>query len=49
MNGITALQAQLNRRELLRLGAMAGLGAAFFPRLAWAAQQPNLSPQVSAL
>ncbi|MBW8755771.1 MAG: beta-lactamase family protein [Sphingomonadales bacterium] len=28
---------------------MAGLGAAFFPRLAWAAQQPNLSPQVSAL
>jgi CubicO group peptidase (beta-lactamase class C family) len=44
-----ALQAELNRRELLRLGALAGLGTAFVPRLAWAADQPNLSPQVTAL
>jgi CubicO group peptidase (beta-lactamase class C family) len=37
------------RRELLRLGALAGLGAAFAPRLAWAAAQPELMPQVRAM
>jgi CubicO group peptidase (beta-lactamase class C family) len=44
-----SLKAELGRRELLRLGAMAGLGAAFMPRLAWAAAQPSLMPQVTAL
>jgi CubicO group peptidase (beta-lactamase class C family) len=49
MRAVPSLQAELGRRELLRLAAMAGLGAAFLPRLAWAAGQPDLSPQVSAL
>jgi CubicO group peptidase (beta-lactamase class C family) len=43
------LRAALDRREVLRLGALAGLGAGFMPRLARAATQPNLSPQVTAL
>lgn len=37
----------LGRRELLRLGALAGLGAAFVPRLALAAADPGLMPKVS--
>jgi CubicO group peptidase (beta-lactamase class C family) len=49
LNNTRAIRAGLNRRELLRLGGFAGLGAAFLPRLAWAAEQPNLSPQVTAL
>lgn len=49
MNDIRALQRELGRRELLRLGAFAGLGAALMPRLAWAAEQAELSPQVAAL
>jgi CubicO group peptidase (beta-lactamase class C family) len=44
-----SLKAELGRRELLRLGALAGLGAAFMPRLAWAAQQTHLMPQLEAL
>ncbi|MDR2857186.1 MAG: beta-lactamase family protein [Novosphingobium sp.] len=39
----------LARREVLRLGALAGLGAALLPRLARAAGQPHLSPHVTAL
>jgi CubicO group peptidase (beta-lactamase class C family) len=49
MNGLENLRAEMNRRELLRLGALAGLGAALMPRLARAAAQPNLSPQVTAV
>jgi CubicO group peptidase (beta-lactamase class C family) len=37
------------RRELLRIAAMAGLGAAFAPRLAWAAEKPELMPQLRGL
>lgn len=39
----------LARRELLRLGAMAGLGAALMPRLALAAADPQAMPRVAAL
>ncbi len=39
----------LARRELLRLGAFAGVGAALMPRLALAADSPNLLPQVTAV
>ncbi len=46
MDRLTAIEAELDRRCLLRLGAMAGLGAAFMPRLAWAASQPDLMPNV---
>jgi CubicO group peptidase (beta-lactamase class C family) len=49
MNHEFALRKSLGRRELLRLGALAGLGAAFMPRLAWAAEQPELMPQVASL
>lgn len=49
MTAIRALQREIGRRELLRLGAMAGLGAAVMPRLAWAAQQRELSPRVAAV
>jgi hypothetical protein len=49
MNCLESLKAQVDRRELLRLGALAGIGRVFMPRLAWAAAQPNLSPQVTAL
>lgn len=37
------------RRELLRLGALAGLGAAFAPGLAWSAAEPDLLPNVRAM
>lgn len=43
----TTLRAELGRRELLRLGALAGIGAALMPRLAWAAEQPILAPKVA--
>ena len=49
MRAIESLKAELGRRELLRLGVIAGLGAALMPRLAWAAEQPSLMPQVTAL
>ncbi|MCB2074033.1 MAG: beta-lactamase family protein [Novosphingobium sp.] len=42
-----ALPPALNRRELLRLGALAGIGAALMPKLAFAASQPNLMPNVA--
>ncbi|MBV1689184.1 beta-lactamase family protein [Novosphingobium sp. G106] len=49
MRAMDSLKAELGRRELLRLGAWAGLSAALMPRLAWAAEQPSLMPQVTAL
>jgi CubicO group peptidase (beta-lactamase class C family) len=49
MNHVMELQNTLRRRELLRLGALAGLGAAFAPRLAWAAEQAELTPHVASL
>lgn len=49
MERITALQAVADRRMILRLGAMAGLGAAFMPRLAWAARQPDMLRHVRAM
>lgn len=42
------LEASLNRRTLLQLGAFAGLSASL-PQLAQAAAQPDLMPQVRAL
>ncbi|MDE8650361.1 serine hydrolase domain-containing protein [Novosphingobium album (ex Liu et al. 2023)] len=42
----TAIEVELDRRCLLRLGALAGLGAALLPRLAWAIAQPDLLPHV---
>lgn len=44
-----ACNPAIARRELLYLGALAGLGAAFAPRLAWAASQPDLLPHVRAM
>ena len=41
MDRLEALEVAMDRREIMRLGAMAGLGAAFLPRLAWATTQPN--------
>lgn len=49
MSAIQSLQRDIARRELLRLGALAGLGAAFMPRLSWAAEQRELSPHVAAV
>ena len=49
MTTIDGLRAELNRRELLRLGALAGLGAAFLPHLARAASDPALLPQATAV
>lgn len=41
------MQAVLARRDLLRLGALAGIGAALMPRLAWAASDSRLLPEVT--
>lgn len=49
MTAIESLKTGLARREMLRLGALAGLGAAFAPRLAFAASEPSLTPNVEAL
>lgn len=49
MNRIEALEAALDRRAILQIGAMAGLGAAFMPKLAWAASQPDFLPSVRAV
>ena len=46
MDRLEALAAGMDRRALLRMGAMAGLGAALMPRLAWAVSQPDLLPNV---
>lgn len=47
--GRDMIGAVLDRREILRLGLFAGLGAALMPRLAFAASQPDLLPHVRAL
>ena len=39
----------MDRRMVMRLGVMAGLGAALMPRLALAATEPDLLPSVRAL
>jgi CubicO group peptidase (beta-lactamase class C family) len=39
----------LDRRDALRLGALAGLGAALAPRLAFAAGDPELLPKVTGV
>ncbi|MEJ2409105.1 MAG: serine hydrolase [Novosphingobium sp.] len=44
-----ALERDLDRRMLLRLGAFAGLSAALMPRLAFAATEPDLLPHVRTL
>ncbi len=53
MTGDLPSHSALRRRELLRLGALAGLGAglgaALLPRLAWAASQPGMMPKVEEL
>lgn len=46
MSGLAELEAAIDRRMLLRLGAAAGIGAALMPRLAWAAAQPDLLANV---
>lgn len=46
MTQVLRLQAAMARRELLWLGACAGLGAAVMPRLALAATAPELMPKV---
>ena len=43
------LETAMARRELLWLGACAGLGAALMPRLAFAASEPELMPKVRAV
>ena len=43
------LEHAIDRRMMLRLGAMAGLGAAAMPRLAWASAQPDLAPNLRAM
>lgn len=43
------LEAAVDRRMLLRMAGIAGVGAAFMPRLAWAAAQAETMPRVRAL
>ncbi len=53
MTGQFPSHAAVRRRELLRLGVLAGLwaglGTALMPRLAWAATQPGMMPRVDEL
>jgi CubicO group peptidase (beta-lactamase class C family) len=44
-----SLEAEMDRRALLRMGVCAGLGAALMPRLALAASDPDLMPRVRAV
>ena len=46
---MAALEAAMDRRALLRMGLCAGLGAALMPRLASAASNPDLLPNVRAV
>ena len=46
MQAIDTLSAAMDRRTLMRMGAAAGLGAAFMPRLAFALQQPDLMANI---
>jgi len=41
MDRLAALEVAMDRRAIMQLGVMAGLGAAFMPSLAWATTQPN--------
>ena len=47
MNTQMLMGPALDRRELLRLGMLAGLGLSFAPTLAFAADQPNALPNVT--
>lgn len=49
MTTMQSMKMELNRRELMRLGALAGLGAAFAPQLAFAAADVARTPQVEAM
>ena len=49
MESRAALERALDRRMVMRLGAFAGLGAALMPRLALAAADPELLPNVRML
>ncbi len=49
MSEIAQLEARLDRRMLLQLGAAAGIGAALMPKLAWASQTRDLLPHVRAV
>jgi len=46
---LARMERALDRRTLMRMGMMAGLGAALMPRLALAAETPELLPQVRAV
>lgn len=46
--GVDRIGRTLDRRMLLQMGAAAGLGT-MLPKLAWAAEQPEIMPQVRAL
>lgn len=46
MTSLMELEAALDRRAVLRLGALAGISGALMPKLAWAASRPDLLPNV---
>lgn len=45
----SGMRRMLARREIMRLGAIAGIGAALMPRLAFAATSPDLLANVTAV
>lgn len=49
MTEILSFRTAIARREVMRLGVLAGLGASLAPRLAFAANQPGLTPNVEAM
>lgn len=49
MNSRMDLELAMDRRALLQLGAMAGIGAALMPRLAFAAHHRDMMPNVRAV
>jgi CubicO group peptidase (beta-lactamase class C family) len=49
IRGLSGIEAEMDRRALLRMGACAGLGAALMPRIAFAAADPDLLPHVRAV
>ncbi|MEZ5742913.1 MAG: serine hydrolase domain-containing protein [Sphingomonadaceae bacterium] len=46
MDRLDRLAMEMDRRAVMRMGAVAGLGAALMPQLAWATQQPDLMANV---
>ncbi|MDG2002015.1 MAG: serine hydrolase [Novosphingobium sp.] len=46
---LTDMEAALDRRAVLQLGAAAGIGAALMPKLVWAAAQPDMVANVRAV